>query len=60
MENKSMLIYSQEIKYYLGLPRKPLLIMLESFVRGYQSASIRLLPEDHISYKQSHIQDTAL
>lgn len=60
MENKSMLIYSQEIKYWFDLPRKPLLIMLKSSVRGYQNASIRLLPEGHKSYKQSHIQGTAL
>lgn len=59
MENKSMLIYSQEIKYWSGLPRKPFLILLKSFVRGYESTSVRLLPEDHISYKQSHRQDTA-
>lgn len=38
MDNKSMLIYSQEIKYWFGLPRKPWPIMLQSFVRGYQSA----------------------
>lgn len=38
MDSKSMLIYSQEIKYWFGLPRKHLLIMLQSFERGFQSA----------------------
>lgn len=60
MEKKSMLVYSQEIKYWFGLPRKPSLIMLKCFVRGYQSIPTRLLHEDHISYKQSRTQDTAL